>query len=81
MNINIFFSLSLLVCFEHIMFNFRSIARFAILTPIIVILLTIGWYQQAIEHSNIPETTLPIDEPSGSQPTESFVIAGYFINW
>ncbi|OBZ83627.1 Endochitinase B [Choanephora cucurbitarum] len=63
------------------MFNFRSIARFAILTPIIVILLTIGWYQQAIEHSNIPETTLPIDEPSGSQPTESFVIAGYFINW
>ncbi|KAI8371974.1 chitinase [Choanephora cucurbitarum] len=36
---------------------------------------------RTIEHSDIPETTLPSDEPSGSQPTESFVIAGYFINW
>ncbi|KAI8080202.1 chitinase [Gilbertella persicaria] len=58
------------------MFSCKSIAKFAVLTPIVVILLTIGWYQQAIEHSNIPENTLPVDQPS-----ETYIIAGYFVNW
>lgn len=49
-----------------------NIAKFAILTPIIVILLTIGWYQQAINHVNIPVL---------KEKDASFIIAGYFINW
>jgi hypothetical protein len=58
------------------MYSIRSIAKFAVLTPIIVILLTIGWYQQAIQHINIPENTLLPDIQDNS-----YIIAGYFINW
>jgi hypothetical protein len=57
------------------MFTLRNIIRFAILTPVVVILLTIGWYQQAIDHANLPENTLP-------HPVDgTYIIAGYFINW
>lgn len=55
------------------LFSAGNVARIAILTPIIVILLTIGWYQQAIQHTNIPDNTIV----KGS----SYIIAGYFINW
>jgi uncharacterized membrane protein YGL010W len=58
------------------MFAIKNVARFAILTPIVVILLTIGWYQQAIDHVNVPDNTLPIDHLE-----DSYIIAGYFINW
>ncbi|KAI7906530.1 chitinase [Cokeromyces recurvatus] len=58
------------------MFTIKSIIRFAILAPIIVILLTIGWYQQAIDHVNIFGNTLLTD-----YYTDSYIIAGYFINW
>lgn len=58
------------------MYSIGNIAKFAVLTPIIVILLTIGWYQQAIQHTNIPENTLLPD-----MQDNSFIIAGYFINW
>ncbi|CAO3617984.1 unnamed protein product [Mucor fragilis] len=58
------------------MFTLRNIIRFAILTPVVVILLTIGWYQQAIDHANLPDNTIvpaPVDD--------TFIIAGYYINW
>lgn len=55
------------------LFSVGNIARVALLTPIVVILLTLGWYQQSIEHTDIPENTI-IKETS-------YIIAGYFINW
>ena len=54
-------------------FAFGNIAKIAILTPIVVILLTIGWYQQAMNHVDIPKAI--------KSKQESFIIAGYFINW
>ncbi|KAG2213025.1 hypothetical protein INT47_011174 [Mucor saturninus] len=53
-------------------FSVGNIARFAILTPILVILLTIGWYQQAIRHVNLPDY---------KEKEPSFIVAGYYINW
>ncbi|GAN08694.1 endochitinase 1 [Mucor ambiguus] len=58
------------------MFTLRNIIRFAILTPVVVILLTIGWYQQAIDHANLPDNTI-VPPPAD----DTFIIAGYFINW
>ncbi|KAI8969989.1 chitinase [Mycotypha africana] len=53
----------------------KNIIYFIVLTPVIVILLTIGWYQQAIHHNDIPQKMLP------PRPDDSYVIAGYFVNW
>lgn len=58
------------------MFTLRNIIRFAVLTPVVVILLTIGWYQQAIDHANLPDNTI-VPPPAD----DTFIIAGYFINW
>lgn len=55
------------------LFSVGNIARVALLTPVVVILLTLGWYQQAIQHTDIPENTIIKDD--------SYIIAGYFINW
>lgn len=51
-----------------------NIAKCAILAPIIVILLTIGWYQQTMNQ-------LPSLNDNDKNNDSSFVIAGYFINW
>ncbi|KAI9366305.1 chitinase [Pilaira anomala] len=51
-----------------------NIAKCAILAPIIVILLTIGWYQQTMNQ-------LPNLNDNDKNKDSSFVIAGYFINW
>lgn len=56
------------------LFSAGNILKIVILTPIIVILLTIGWYQQAIEHADIPDKII-------SKNSTSYIIAGYFINW
>ncbi|KAI8639439.1 chitinase [Parasitella parasitica] len=58
------------------MFTLRNIIRVAVLTPVVVILLTIGWYQQEIDHTkNLPDNTIP------HPPDDTFIIAGYFISW
>ncbi|CEP18133.1 hypothetical protein [Parasitella parasitica] len=58
------------------MFTLRNIIRVAVLTPVVVILLTIGWYQQTIDHTkNLPGNT--ISHP----PNDAFIIAGYFVSW
>ncbi|GAA5811219.1 hypothetical protein MFLAVUS_004650 [Mucor flavus] len=53
-----------------------NVAKCAILTPIIVILLTIGWYQQAM--NQLPSLK---DSDSNDSNDSSYIIAGYFINW
>lgn len=53
-----------------------NIAKCAILTPIVVILLTIGWYQQAM--NQLPSLK---DSDSNDSNDSSYIIAGYFINW
>ena len=51
-----------------------NIAKCAILARTIVILLTIGWYQQTMNQ-------LPSLNDNDKTNDSSFVIAGYFINW
>ncbi|KAI8886303.1 glycoside hydrolase family 18 protein [Backusella circina FSU 941] len=56
------------------MYSPKSYLRFIILTPIIVILLTIGWYQTSIDHKNFPDK-------NKLQFDQSYIIAGYFVSW
>lgn len=52
-----------------------------VLTPIVTILLTLGWFQKVMHQpQDIPPPTYPPVE-SNQPPSSSYVIAGYFPNW
>jgi hypothetical protein len=56
------------------MYSAKSYLRVLALTPVIVILLTIGWYQTSIDHKNFPDK-------DKLQFDQSFIVAGYFVSW
>ncbi|KAI8980998.1 chitinase [Pilobolus umbonatus] len=57
------------------MYNTRNIIITLFLIPVITILLFIGWFQQSTPHTTLEHTNFT------QTPDESYIIAGYFINW